>query len=138
MCAFQIVWPPLPIHSVLSRKHTNNTAVGHADAGLDPMSKNLQVLAATETQIEAMSKTISDHKTLSQKKLIPNSVEINQTVVPLHKIDKAVAMISHMADDVGKGVVDDVVPLSGLNVQLKRVHGDTCMTVDRCQRWNLF
>src|SRR4051812_7115459 len=33
---------------------------------------------------------------------------------------------------------DDVVPLSGLNVQLKRVHGDTCVPVGRSQRWNLF
>jgi hypothetical protein len=69
------------------------------------MSKFLQVLAETETQIEAMSKTISDHKTRSQKELIPNSVEISQTVVPLKKIDKAAPMISDMADDVGKDVV---------------------------------
>ena len=40
--------------------------------------------------------------------------------------------------DLDKSPVEDVVPLSGLNMQLKRVHGDTCMTVDRGQRWNLF
>ena len=40
--------------------------------------------------------------------------------------------------NVDTNVVDEVVPLSGLNVQLKRVHGDACMTVDRGQRWNLF
>src|SRR4051794_23298030 len=62
----------------------------------------------------------------------------NQTVVPVQKIDKAAAMIFDMATDVGKDIVDDVVQLSGLNVQLKRVHGDTCTTLDRCQRWNLF
>ena len=35
-------------------------------------------------------------------------------------------------------IPEDVVPLSGLNMQLKRVHDDTCMTADRGQRWNLF
>ena len=33
-------------------------------------------------------------------------------------------------------VPDEFVPLSGLNVQLKRVHGDACMTVGRGQRWS--
>jgi hypothetical protein len=27
--------------------------------------------------------------------------------------------------------VEEIVPLSGLNMQLKRVHDETCMTVDR-------
>ena len=35
-------------------------------------------------------------------------------------------------------IPDEFVPLSGLNVQLKRVHGDACMTVGRGQCWNLF
>jgi hypothetical protein len=34
--------------------------------------------------------------------------------------------------------MEEVVPLSGLNMQLKRVHDETCMTADRGQRWNLF
>jgi hypothetical protein len=33
--------------------------------------------------------------------------------------------------DVGKAVVNEAEPLSGLNMQLKRVHDETCMTVDR-------
>jgi hypothetical protein len=40
--------------------------------------------------------------------------------------------------DVVKDVVEEVVPLSGLNMQLKIVHDETCMTADRGQRWNLF
>jgi hypothetical protein len=35
--------------------------------------------------------------------------------------------------DVGKAIMEEVVPLSGLNMQLKRVHDETCMTADRGQ-----
>jgi hypothetical protein len=42
------------------------------------------------------------------------------------------------AVDVVKDIVEEVVPLSGLNMQLKKVHDETCMTADRGQRWNLF
>ena len=34
--------------------------------------------------------------------------------------------------------VEEDVPLSGLNMQLKRVQGDACKTVDKGQRWSLF
>ncbi|KAK1609849.1 hypothetical protein QYE76_033522 [Lolium multiflorum] len=34
--------------------------------------------------------------------------------------------------------VEEDVPLSGLNMQLKRVQGDACKTVDKVQRWSLF
>jgi hypothetical protein len=40
--------------------------------------------------------------------------------------------------DVGKVIMEEVVPLSGLTMQLKRVHDETCMTADRGQRCNLF
>ena len=35
-------------------------------------------------------------------------------------------------------VPEEDVPLRGLNMQLKRVHDDVCMTADRGQRWTLF
>jgi hypothetical protein len=35
-------------------------------------------------------------------------------------------------------VPKEAVPLSGLNMQLQRVHDGACMTHDRGQRWNLF
>ena len=35
-------------------------------------------------------------------------------------------------------VPEEAVPLRGLNMQLKRVHDDVCMTADRGQRWTLF
>jgi hypothetical protein len=66
------------------------------------------------------------------------------TVVPLPTISKVAATISELSvGDVVKAhivrdVVEEVVPLSGLNMQLKRVHDETCMTADRGQRWNLF
>src|SRR3954468_18361936 len=94
--------------------------------------------------MEAMSKTFSEVSVHSQKKVIPKPVEIVQTVVPLQKIDKVASTISavptvHVVPvAVNKDVVDDVVPLSGLNVQLKRVRDDTCVPADRRQRWNLF
>ena len=40
--------------------------------------------------------------------------------------------------DVDTILVDDVVPLRGLNMQLKRVHDQACKTVDKGQRWSLF
>jgi hypothetical protein len=60
-------------------------------------------------------------------------------VVPLPTVGKVVAMISELsAVDVVKDVMEEVVPLSGLNMQHKRVHDETCMTTDKGQRWNLF
>jgi hypothetical protein len=60
-------------------------------------------------------------------------------VVSLPTVSKVAAMISELsAVDVVKDVVEEVVPFSGLNMQLKRVHDETCMTVDRGQRFNLF
>jgi hypothetical protein len=65
-------------------------------------------------------------------------------VVPLPIVSKVAATISELSAvdvvkaDVVKDVVEEVVPLSGLNIQLKRVHDETCMTADRGQRWNLF
>jgi hypothetical protein len=65
-------------------------------------------------------------------------------VVPLPTVSKVAATISELSAvnvvkaDVVKDVVEEVVPLSRLNMQLKRVHDETCMIVDRGQRWNLF
>src|SRR3954470_19639614 len=119
----------VPASQRFSRKRTNNTAVGQHDAELDAISQILQVLAETETQMEAMSKTISEVSVHSQKKVISNPIELVQTVVHLQKIDKAASTISAVPTVVvpvvvNKDVVDDVVPLSGLNVQLKRVRDD--------------
>jgi hypothetical protein len=60
-------------------------------------------------------------------------------VVPLPTVSKVVATNSELSAvdvvkaDVVKDVVEEVVPLSGLNMQLKRVHDETCMTADRGQ-----
>jgi hypothetical protein len=65
-------------------------------------------------------------------------------VVPLPTVSKVAATISELSAvdvvkaDVVKDIMEEVVPLSGLNMQLKRVHDETCMTTDRGQRWNLF
>ena len=63
----------------------------------------------------------------------------NKATVPLITVNKVapiLAPVEEKIDVVDK--VDEVVPLSGLNVQLKRVRNDICTTVDRGQRWNLF
>jgi hypothetical protein len=39
---------------------------------------------------------------------------------------------------VSKDVVEEAEPLNGLNMQLKRVYSDACMTVERGQHWSLF
>jgi hypothetical protein len=58
-------------------------------------------------------------------------------VVPLPIVSKVAAMIYKLLAvdvvkaDVVKDVTEEVVPLSGLNMQLKRVHDETCMIADR-------
>jgi hypothetical protein len=60
-------------------------------------------------------------------------------VVPLPTVSKVAATISELSAvdvvkaDVVKDVMEEVVPLRGLNMQLKRVHDETCMTADRGQ-----
>jgi hypothetical protein len=65
-------------------------------------------------------------------------------VVPLPTVSKVAATISELSAvdvvkvDVVQDVAEEVVLLSGLNMQLKRLHDETCLTADRGQRWNLF
>jgi hypothetical protein len=40
--------------------------------------------------------------------------------------------------NVGKAVMEVAEPLSGLNMQLKRVYDEACITVDKGQHWSLF
>jgi hypothetical protein len=60
-------------------------------------------------------------------------------VVPLPTVSKVATMIFELLAvdvvkaDVVKDVMEKVVPLSGLNLHLKRVHDETCMTADRGQ-----
>jgi hypothetical protein len=59
--------------------------------------------------------------------------------VPLPIVSKVAATNSELSAvdvvkaDVVKDIVEEVVLLSGLNMQLKRVHDETCMIVDRGQ-----
>ena len=76
---------------------------------------------------------------VQSKEKIPKQNLGNKATVPLITVNKAapiLAPVEEKIDVVDK--VDEVVPLSGLNVQLKRVRNDICTTVDRGQRWNLF
>ena len=64
-----------------------------------------------------------------------------QSIVRLHPSSDMTDLLDRARRaelQVAKDVVEDVVPLSGLNVQLKRVRDDTCVPVDRSQHWNLF
>jgi hypothetical protein len=60
-------------------------------------------------------------------------------VLPLPIVSKVVATISELSAvdvvkvDVVQDVVEEVVLLSGLNMQLKRLHDETCLTADRGQ-----
>jgi hypothetical protein len=68
-------------------------------------------------------------KSLLRQRFMPADCMVKQasqamtTIVP--SVDTKV--------DVGKAIMEEVVPLSGLNMQLKRVHDETCMTADRGQ-----
>ena len=95
-----------------------------------PYMEDIQQPPKVEHEIAAVGKSVT-----TQEKL---------TVVPLPRVNKAAVTISEVSAvdvvqaAVDKDVLEEVVPLSGLNMQLKRVHDDACMTVDRGQRWNLF
>ena len=76
---------------------------------------------------------------------IPHPAMSMKAVVPVQKVSAAVTKISEEKQpDVDKVVVcaetamESVEPLSGLNMQLKRVHDEACKLVDKCQRWSLF
>jgi hypothetical protein len=64
--------------------------------------------------------------------------------VPLPTVSKVAATnfelsaVDVVKADVVTDIMEEVVPLCGLNMQLKRVNDETCMTADRGQRWNLF
>jgi C4-dicarboxylate transporter len=83
--------------------------------------------------IEDVAKSIA----LIPKVVIAMTTHEKLIVVPLSIVSKVAATISELSAvdivnaDVVKDVVEEVVPLSGLNMQLKRVHDETCMTVDR-------
>ncbi|KAK1641709.1 hypothetical protein QYE76_059514 [Lolium multiflorum] len=66
-----------------------------------------------------------------------------QEVVPLPTVTKGEVISSEEkepgSDTMGTEVtMEEDVPLSGLNMQLKRVQGDACKTVEKVQRWSLF
>ena len=68
-----------------------------------------------------------------------------KTAVPVQTVSAQVTKISEEKQhDVSKVVecaetaVEKVEPLSGLNMQLKRVPHEACTTVDKSQRWSLF
>jgi hypothetical protein len=70
---------------------------------------------------------------------------VRQRFVPadcmVEKVSKATTTVVTSADTkagVGKDVVEEAEPLNGLNMQLKQVYGDTCITMERWQSWNLF
>jgi hypothetical protein len=68
-------------------------------------------------------------KSLLRQRFMPADCMVKQA-------SQAMTTIVPSADtkaDVGKAIVEEVVPLSGLNMQLKRVHDETCMTADRGQ-----
>ncbi|KAK1618356.1 hypothetical protein QYE76_023873 [Lolium multiflorum] len=63
--------------------------------------------------------------------------------VPVQTVTETVAILSEErkpgSDTKGTIVtVEEDVPLSGLNMQLKKVQDDACKTVDKGQRWSLF
>jgi hypothetical protein len=73
-------------------------------------------------------------KSLLRQRFVPADCMVKQA-------NPATTTIVPSADtkaDVGKAVMKEAEPLSGLNMQLKRVHDETCITVDKGQRWNLF
>jgi hypothetical protein len=59
----------------------------------------------------------------------------------VEKVDRATTTLitsTDMMADVGKDVMEEAKPLIGLNMQLKRVYGNVCMTVERANVENYF
>jgi hypothetical protein len=73
-------------------------------------------------------------KSLLRQRFVPTDCMVEQ---PSRAMTTIVPSVDTKAD-VGKDVMKEVEPLSGLNMQLKRVHDAACIAVDKGQRWSLF
>ena len=111
----------------------------HREPCIKPMKLTNIVQRRTEfaTRLQPCSKE-------SAMSIPPPAMSV-KAVVPVQTISAAVTKISEAKQsDVDKVVVcaetavEKVEPLSGLNMQLKRVHDEACKIVDKCQRWSLF
>jgi hypothetical protein len=76
---------------------------------------------------------------------IPSSTREVSTIVPMQIVTEEVAIFSEekkpAVDEVvvcTDVLVEEDVPLRGLNLQLKKVPDDACKTTDKGQRWSLF
>ena len=113
---------------ILSRRHRVSCATpGEVTTVVQRMSDVIQRAQTCYTKVAAVS--------------IPSPAAEVKIVVPVQTVSKAVSQISEaQQSDVDKVVVcaetavAEVEPLSGLNMQLKRVHADACKTVDKGQR----
>jgi hypothetical protein len=75
----------------------------------------------------------------------PSHAKEATVVVPMQTVSVAVTKPSEEKQPVvakvavcAKTTMDEVEPLSELNMQLKRVHDEACKPVDKGQRWSLF
>ena len=111
-------------------------------SSLDERSKKV-----AQAQIADMKQILTD----MQAELVPrfrvNTMPISATkisgdkvVAQMDELNKAATtQTSSKGDkaDIKTILLDEAIPLNGMNVQLKQV-GDGCITVDRGQHWNLF
>jgi hypothetical protein len=75
-------------------------------------------------------------------KEVGKSIVPIQEVGPLQTVTKGKVISSEEkepdSDTMGTtATMEEDVPLSGMNMQLKKVHGDACKTVDKVQQWIL-
>jgi hypothetical protein len=133
-----LAWEDVMDHWLLSRSQaygqitSYNAAVARFDQTMTTWWKPVKY----DMHQKGQSFTCSweELKSLLRQRFVPADCMVEQpsqattTIVPS----------ADMKADVGKDVMKEVEPLNGLNMQLKRVHNETCMTADRGQRWNLF
>jgi hypothetical protein len=88
--------------------------------GIEDVGKNIAPIPKVATAVTTHEKLIVVP--------FPTVSEVVATISELSVVD-VVKVHKKKKVDVVKDVVEEVVPLSGLNMQLKRVHDETCMTV---------
>jgi hypothetical protein len=106
----------------------------------------LNMMWCTDTRVRGVSNAGSENsRKFFHAKFLAQSEQETATVVSVQPV--SVAMTKSYVEkhpDVAKVVVcaetavEKIEPLSGLNLQLKRVHDEVCITVDKSQRWSLY
>ena len=102
-------------------------------------SSNIQkLLNDVNKQARLLSKKVATRHLLSPAKEVKKVVPVKTVSATITKISEKQQPDVPKVVGCAETVVEKVEPLSGLNMQLKKVHDGACMTAERSQRWSFF